>query len=184
MPLSLYFLSDPKKVHDFNGAMADEAKIVKNHTPILNVFDVVTQAIAQCALHEEKIRYLVISGHGTRYHARFGNDHVGLEEIDSHAPVLRRLRPLFEPDAVVTLWGCSVGQNMALLQKLSFILGVKVQGSTEDITVGTWGPFKYMSSADMNACVYGVCGRGESNFDPRYPPGYTRPRVMFRGRPG
>jgi hypothetical protein len=177
MALSLYFLSDPDKVRDFNGAIADEAKIVRDYTPILSAFDVVTKAIGHCALREQRIRHLIISGHGSSFEARFGNDAIGLGNIEHYAPLLHRLRPLFEPKAVVTLWGCDVGRNMELLQKFSSILGVKVQGATEEISVWTWGPFSYMGSSEMNVCVFPVCGRGARNFDPRHPDGRIPKRI-------
>lgn len=162
MGLFLYFLSDPKKAHDATGAIAEEAKIVRNHIPVMNVAEIVQRAIDQCALHREKIKHLVISGHGSKHHMRFGAEGISVDNVHEFAPTLRRLIPYFEPGATVTLWGCEAGQNQALLMKLSFILRVRVQGAIEDISVGTWGPFGYVSSSDMNTCVMMICSEGDS----------------------
>ena len=170
MGLHLYFLSDPTKVHDFNGAIADEAKIVAQHIPITSIHQIVSVATAQCSLYQQKIKHLIISGHGSRYYARIGHDEVGVDTVEKYAWILSQLRPFLEPAAVVTLWGCDVGKNKELLQKLSRILGVRVQGAISPITVGVWGPFGYMSSEDTNVCFRTWCYT-RPNFNPRAPDG-------------
>jgi hypothetical protein len=86
------------------------------------------------------IAELVITGHGTPSSFRIGSDRVTLallEDASHEVPQqLRRLVPFFTSNAVVVLRACRTGQNQALLQALSSVLGgVRVQAS-EDRQLG------------------------------------------------
>ncbi|PTM40947.1 DUF4347 domain-containing protein [Bosea sp. 124] len=162
MGLVLYFLSDPKSVYDGTGAVKEEAKVIRSHIPIRNVIEIVAHTAVQCGYQKQLVSHLIISGHGTRYRMNFGNDKIGLDNISLFEPQLRKLKPYLLKDATVTLWGCNAGVNVALLMTLSMILGARVQGATEDISVGTWGPFGYMSESEMNVCILAQCSAGDS----------------------
>jgi hypothetical protein len=82
------------------------------------------------------IAQLIITGHGTPSSFRVGSDRVTLAMLqdDSHdvPRQLRRLGPLFTRSALVVLRACETGQNEALLQALSSVLGgVRVQASED-----------------------------------------------------
>lgn len=77
-----------------------------------------------------KIRELWIVGHGGKLGQYIGADPLTPATVESHRPALTRLRPLFTPDAMLTLCGCHVGYAYKLQLALVSILGIAVRAFT------------------------------------------------------
>ena len=168
--LNLYFLSNPNQ-NDL-GAMASEAKIVRDYIPIQDPLDFVAKALLAVSYYGRKIETMIISGHGWSNHFTIGTSQISIRNFQEFAGALALLRPHFAKDAVVTLWECRVAKGNVLLQLLSAVWGgVKVQAFTGDVTVWSWKVFGGMSAeGDQIVCVFNNCWNGATpyvQFDPR-----------------
>ena len=137
--LRLYFIADPEVAPDPGGAVATEAAIVKDHTLIQDVDDLIRRVIHACNTRGGRVKHMVIAGHGNNATYR-----IGKSIMYPDSPELARLvvlRGFFTPDAVVVINACECGQNQELIKKTAATLGVTVIAYTGDTNVYQWWVF-------------------------------------------
>lgn len=96
---------------------------------VLSVSDMVQKLLARTR-QGQKIRQLWIVGHGHRTGQFIGADPLTLATVEAHRSELARLRPIFTPDAMLTLCGCHVAYAYRLQVTLVEILGIAVRAFT------------------------------------------------------
>lgn len=137
--LRLYFISDPRVVPDYGGALAKEAAIVKDAILIKDIDDLLRRVVNACSTRGGRVKGMVIASHGNSAVFRIGENMV--HKNDERLWRLAVLRGLFTPNAVVVINACECGQDRELMQKVAMILGVTVIAYTGSINVYKWGPF-------------------------------------------
>lgn len=89
--------------------------------PIVSLNHMVSEVLERLGPNG-KIANLDIWGHGNRKGMDIGRDRVSENNPKVMEPA-RRLAPRFAPNARITLQSCDVGQNPALLRRLSSVFG-------------------------------------------------------------
>ena len=179
--LVLYFISDPSVTADPGGALATEARIVKDPILIKGIDDLVTRVVQTCNKRGGRVKAMVLASHGNS--AVFD---IGANTASAGDPRLWKLAVLrgwFTPGAVVVINACECGQNHELMRQLAVILGVTVIAYTGDIDVYKWGPFEgVVPGGNKVICTASGCRETNSmevfrqafERGPGEPPGWAR----------
>jgi hypothetical protein len=77
-----------------------------------------------------KIHRLNVHDHGNNEGCMFGKDWIDVNNFETYAPYLSKLRPLFTNSAKVHLTHCEMGQNEGLMFFFAATFGVKVYAGT------------------------------------------------------
>lgn len=158
--LRLYFISDPAVTDDPGGALATEAKIIKDHILIKDLNDLIRRTIQHCVKHKAQVGVMVIASHGntgtfvlgpTLHHA-----------TDNRLWALAVLQPFFAKDGVLIINACECGNSQDLMMKLAKILGVTVVGYTGMIDVYKWLVWEGIKPSG-NTVICTATGCRESN---------------------
>ena len=134
--LKLYFISDPKVSDDPGGALATEAKIVKDHILIKDMGDLIQRTIQNCVKRRGLVQVMVIASHGNSYVFDIGKNTFGTG--DNRLWGLSVIRPFFAPGAFLIINACECGNNQELMRQVAKILGVTVIAYTGDVDVYKW----------------------------------------------
>ncbi|MBC7898607.1 MAG: DUF4347 domain-containing protein [Saprospiraceae bacterium] len=134
--LKLYFIADPKVNDDPDGALAIEAKIIKDHIVIKDINDLIHRVIQNCVKRKGLVGAMVIASHGNSYTFDIGSNTVGIGDL--RLPTLSVLRPWFAPDAYLIINACECGNSQELLRQVAKILGVTVVAYTGMVDVYKW----------------------------------------------
>jgi len=95
-----------------------------------DVKSMVDNVIRKATAAKSGISRLNILDHGNARGLEIGKDWVDINSITSYEGTLRLLKPYFSKGGFVHLQHCQVGQNHALLARLSTIFGVPVYAGT------------------------------------------------------
>jgi|NOAtaT_7_FD_contig_21_988952_length_751_multi_7_in_0_out_0_2 hypothetical protein len=98
-----------------------------NDIGVSSVSDMVGKVVGKCS-RGDRIAELRIVGHGNALGQYIGADWVEETTLPPLESELRRLRPLFGGNGLVTLGGCRVGHSSGLMLRMSNILNVPVRG--------------------------------------------------------
>jgi hypothetical protein len=134
--LGLYFISDPRVVTDYDGALASEAAIVKDSILVKDIDDLIRRIIQACIARGARVKHLVIASHGNSDVFSIGENR--LFKGDPRLWKLAALRGFFTQNAVVVINACECGQNQEFMRKIALILGATVIAYTGDIDVYKW----------------------------------------------
>lgn len=134
--LKLYFISDPKVADDPGGALATEAKIIKDHILIKDMGDLIQRVIQNCMKRKGLVGAMIIASHGNSYTFDIGKNTIGIG--DQRLQGLSVLRPWFAPDAYLIINACECGNSQELMRQVAKILGVTVIAYTGMVDVYKW----------------------------------------------
>lgn len=97
-----------------------------------DVKSMVDNVLKKAIASNGKIKRLNILDHGNERGLQIGSDWIDITRIARHEGTLSLLKPHFAPGGFVHLQHCKVGNNHALLARLSTIFGVPVYAGTGD----------------------------------------------------
>ncbi|OAI38698.1 hypothetical protein AYO40_01705 [Planctomycetaceae bacterium SCGC AG-212-D15] len=155
--LDVVVMSDPRYYDNpYSPALQMEAEIIRDYIPVNGAEDLVTRLALLVVQTGRLIRTLYYYGHGNSDHFMIGEDVIDMHH--GHLLVtLRRLRPLFAPDASVILMSCDVGQDQKLLSWLSAAWGgVRVVAWTGRIIVNRTDE-SVTPNGDRVVCLRNAC---------------------------
>jgi hypothetical protein len=122
--LEVRLMSDPRFYDNpYNPGLQIDAEIIRDYIPVTGAENLVTRLTNLVNQTGRPIRTLYFYGHGNSDHFTIGQDVIDMHHGGNLLVPLRRLRPLFAPNASVILMSCDVGQDQALLSWLSAAWG-------------------------------------------------------------
>ena len=91
---------------------------------VANLEEVASYVFRVCLGTKSVAGRVSIAAHGNTEEFHVGNDRISLQNIDSYATSFKKLGLLMLPGiSVLELYSCQVGQNKALLRRLSQMIG-------------------------------------------------------------